>query len=144
MLADRVATWIRDEGLSQTRAAARLRVPPAWLRRFLRGEIHQPRDVTLQRLSDAMGIPVKELAVACLVDQAVRLRDSIRGAVAHPADSDDIGDTTREAVRAMSSLDEQLRAVVAEGSGDDLDVRWQALAARLSRRQKQALLLLIG
>src|SRR5437660_1898101 len=76
-----VRTWMVANHLSQGRAAARLRVPPSWLRKFLGHKIVRLRTGTIQRLARGLDVPEAVVRLAALTDVADEIAGSLEPAV---------------------------------------------------------------
>src|SRR5438093_13778452 len=76
-----VRSWMVANHLSQGRAAARLRVPPSWLRKFLGHKIVRLRARTIQRLARGLDVPEAVVRLAALTDVADQLGDSLEQAL---------------------------------------------------------------
>jgi len=135
---------MRDEGLSQARAAARLRMPASWLRRFLSGRIRRLRTATIRRIATGLGQPDELIRLALAsdeADQAARELDrALRAAGPHLA-----GDRRRTKIEEQAR-NKQLRLAALERfvfpTVDDHAI--DRVLSSLSRRQKLALMVLIG
>lgn len=61
-LSRRLAKILADRELTERQAAARAGMQFESFRKILRGMTERPRDVTLQRIADGLGVPVEVLA----------------------------------------------------------------------------------
>lgn len=61
-LSRRLAEVLDERGLTDREGAARVGMPFESFRKILRGLTARPRDVTLQKIADGLGVPVERLA----------------------------------------------------------------------------------
>jgi transcriptional regulator with XRE-family HTH domain len=144
-----VTTWVSEQGLSQNQAATRLRVPPAWLRRFLAGGIRRPRPVTIRRLARGLGLAEPVVRLAVLADEANRIlmeldraledADAVSpaGEILPPVES--VISSARGVLEELSARP-KVEFAVARFAEDD----WRAVASNLTIPQKRALVELLG
>lgn len=105
-LSERLAKILADRHMTERQAAARIGMPFESFRKILRGATERPRDATLQKIAEGLGVPPELLA-------RERARDAGE-AYAAPMGVEDI--TTSEALdiaiaRVHELPEEELQAV---------------------------------